>query len=417
MQWTQDGISIQAERIPINSEARWPWRRYGRLQRWLHKMQARGLNVSTLEYRLPVREHRSWKRSSRFELRPVTVCMLALSSFAREVEQTDQSRYLIFVSFDRIHSPILDTLRLLTEQSRQHQQHGLPAHSAQESHAPASAHTSTAVGENLVLFQEYNQNASQAQSGYHERRRRRSDREYLRLVERFREKENNLIRITHDLRQPLTNLSLGFDRLETNMDRLQSIHGNSSSRDVAAVGDSVRRMRHQLNLLESMTHDILRVEVGQEITNEEDAYNVSALVVGIAEMYTDELERRRIVLEHNLKDDILSVKNRMAVYRIVHNLFSNAVKFCSTPGRIFVELQRHDGHFTVDIEDSGKGLHSPETFFELSRRNIGRSGSGWGIGLAAAHDMATALDGRLVARSPRHGNGARFFLVLPAVRV
>jgi hypothetical protein len=105
--------------------------------------------------------------------------------------------------------------------------------------------------------------------------------------------------------------------------------------------------------------------------------------------------------------------NRTAVDRVLFNLIANSVQFCSNPGQIHLKVSTRIRHIIVDLEDSGPGLTSQEYTFELSRQNIGRAGSGWGIGLASARDLSSNLGGRLITAPARHGRGARFLLVLP----
>lgn len=245
------------------------------------------------------------------------------------------------------------------------------------------------------------------------------------------DRDAQLARVIHDVRLPLTRLFAMLDNLQ---DRVRGqVSRGSAKADEADENEIERgfaRIARQLRTMESFTYDILNVESGGTVDRDGEAtvLNVADRVRQIVDAHLDLIQRKRITVLYDFpaphatdsddSDYLLSIRAQsMALDRILFNLLTNSFQFCSSPGQIHLGLARRARHLLLDIEDSGPGLVSQENAFELSRRNIGRGGSGWGIGLASARDLSRRLGGRLVAARPRHGKGARFLLVLPGVPV
>lgn len=222
-------------------------------------------------------------------------------------------------------------------------------------------------------------------------------------------RDANLSRMIHDVRLPLARL---FAMLENLQDRTK-LRGPDDELD-----RSFARIARQLRTMESFTYDILNLETGgnAELDKNTARFGFAERILPIVDAHLDLIQRKRITVVRNFPEpDPIIQANQIALDRILFNLLTNSFQFCSSPGTIYLSIETRPRHVLLDIEDSGPGLVSQENTFELSRRNIGRGGSGWGIGLASAGDLSRRLGGRLVPARPRHGKGARFLLVLPGI--
>ncbi len=246
-------------------------------------------------------------------------------------------------------------------------------------------------------------------------RANRLERENHRLRDELRARDNSLARIMHDIRLPLSGLMLNHELMEKQIASASLSASGTAPRD--ELTRALRLMKNQLNSLESFTHDVLQLETGHwlgtgtESTGEIDPDRV---ITRVLENFQESL-RVKVVNVHFEPGEIGPVRiAETALERILYNLFSNSIKFCSSPGRLDIVCRKQDRFLTIEIEDSGPGLPgSHETLFELARRNIGRSGRGWGLGLASAMDLAEKLGGKLVVIPPKIAAGANFLLVLP----
>jgi signal transduction histidine kinase len=105
------------------------------------------------------------------------------------------------------------------------------------------------------------------------------------------------------------------------------------------------------------------------------------------------------------------------VTQILVNLFSNAIKFTASGGRVSADCAATDDTVTLRISDTGVGISEDkheavfEPFIQLKEGLVGRE-SGVGLGLAISRDLAQAMGGDLTIESG-DGKGSRFTLSLP----
>jgi signal transduction histidine kinase len=105
------------------------------------------------------------------------------------------------------------------------------------------------------------------------------------------------------------------------------------------------------------------------------------------------------------------------VTQILVNLFSNAIKFTASGGRIAAGGEIKGDMVLLNLSDTGIGI-PPEklgTIFEpfvQLKEGLSDRGTGVGLGLAISRDLARAMNGDLTVESIE-GKGARFTLTLP----
>src|SRR6185312_11934593 len=102
--------------------------------------------------------------------------------------------------------------------------------------------------------------------------------------------------------------------------------------------------------------------------------------------------------------------------KIVLNLLSNAFKF-TLEGGIDVRLQSVDGHFQLQVQDTGSGMpedqlpHVFERFYRVQGAKS-RSHEGSGIGLSLVQEL-TRLHGGSVSVTSTPGKGSTFTVLIP----
>jgi signal transduction histidine kinase/ActR/RegA family two-component response regulator len=108
--------------------------------------------------------------------------------------------------------------------------------------------------------------------------------------------------------------------------------------------------------------------------------------------------------------------------QVLTNLLNNAIKFSDPGGRIDVRLTADQKQVRIAVTDAGAGLDREEIdrifeMFHQSRTHRTRNIGGLGVGLSVARSLAELHGGGLHAESPGPGQGATFFLWLPAEAV
>jgi signal transduction histidine kinase len=114
-----------------------------------------------------------------------------------------------------------------------------------------------------------------------------------------------------------------------------------------------------------------------------------------------------------------------ALRQVLENLLVNALTHAGPQARVVVTARVDAAGVEVDVEDDGLGIQTDEQariFEPFGRGDRTRMVPGFGLGLAIARDLATALGGSLAVTSPVRPTdathpGTRFTLRLPAARL
>jgi signal transduction histidine kinase len=228
-----------------------------------------------------------------------------------------------------------------------------------------------------------------------------------RLAERDGQTREFLMRVTHDLRTPLTAirghaaaLSDGVVPAGDVSRSLAAIEGEATRLEtlVADLLDLARLDAHRFKL------DLARVEPADALGRAFDAMEAHAAARGVAyERQIDDLEP--------------VVTDETRVQQIVGNLLDNALHWTPRGGTVRLEGSGlADGGFMAAVTDTGPGIPDGQEErifdpFQSLETPDGRRGTG--LGLAISRQLARALGGD-VRVERREGAGSRFVLELPA---
>jgi signal transduction histidine kinase len=234
--------------------------------------------------------------------------------------------------------------------------------------------------------------------------------DFNRMVRQIAERDGAsrefLMRVTHDLRTPLTAirghaaaLSDGVVPPDDVPRSLAAIEGEAARLEtlVADLLDLARLDAHRFKL------DLSRVEPTEVLDLAFDAMEAEAVVRGLA------YERRIEELPPVITDEA-------RVRQIMTNLLDNAIHWTPRGGTVRLEgRSRAGGGFVAAVTDTGPGIPDAELEhifdpFQSLETPDGRRGSG--LGLAISRQLARALGGEVRAES-REGAGSRFILELP----
>ena len=128
---------------------------------------------------------------------------------------------------------------------------------------------------------------------------------------------------------------------------------------------------------------------------------------------------KQLDLDLDFDDSVSHVEaDREALYRVLNNLISNAIKFSPAGRRILVKVSAaNDREFVrLNVIDEGPGLspedieHLYEPYRRLSAQPTGGESS-TGLGLSITHQLVTRMQGRIGCDS-KHGAGATFWIEL-----
>ncbi len=216
--------------------------------------------------------------------------------------------------------------------------------------------------------------------------------------------------LAHDLRNPLTAVSIALETLELTPER----------RDLAP--QLLQQARHQVKTLDRLITSLLQVSRTQQhaLRLNPQAVDLPELIQQVVQSLTTQLTRHN----HTLTVDIAApcppvFADPDALRRVLINLVDNACKYTPPGGRIHIStLHSTTLKVQVTVTDNGPGIPpaDQERIFEPNiRLENGTNQTGYGLGLAVCRQIVQAHYGRIWVES-EPGRGSSFHFTLPVYR-
>jgi signal transduction histidine kinase len=218
-------------------------------------------------------------------------------------------------------------------------------------------------------------------------------------------REEFLAIVSHDLRNPLNNISMATQNLL------------EEPKDVKELASSINRSADEmLRLIEDLL-DVERMAVGK-LTLHFEEHDVSEIIKEAVEKFKGTAASKGITLEAAPQDVCgYVVCDRSRVMQVLSNLIGNAIKFIPAKGQICVSCQRagpEGGEVRISVSDTGEGI-APEkikTIFDRFSQIHNQDRRGIGLGLYIAKMMVEEHPGRIWVES-KLGEGSAFHFALP----
>ena len=192
----------------------------------------------------------------------------------------------------------------------------------------------------------------------------------------------------HELRTPITALSLQAENLET-------VDLPELARDrVAALGQGMRRTKHLLEqLLALARNDVVAVDRVEMPLLALDGIAKEIL----ADLLPDALERG-VDLGFQLVEPITVRAEPVLVATMLRNLLDNALRVTPSGGTIDIGVYQQDGWAVLQLEDTGPGIAPSDLdrIFEPFFRGANPEGEGSGLGLSIVKRVVQRLGGTIV---------------------
>ncbi len=229
------------------------------------------------------------------------------------------------------------------------------------------------------------------------------ERELRELKNRF------LVMMGHELKTPLTSISLAYDSLK--------IYGDRATKE--ENDQALDSIRLQVDHLREMVDDVLtisRAELDGLQIDREDLDLITTcrdVVEGFVLSY-----HRTHTIEFDCPDnEIRAQLDRKMIRRVFTNLLSNAIKYSpegSTVG-FYLHQDSETSEAVIQVSDSGIGIPAedqPRLFEPFHRASNVRSINGTGLGLAIVKQAVDAHNGHITFESSTE-QGTTFIIRLP----
>jgi signal transduction histidine kinase len=245
------------------------------------------------------------------------------------------------------------------------------------------------------------------------RRRNAQQEEALASLQRtLHVRDEFLSAASHELRTPITTLSLQTESL---LASAESTNGHSSPvnerlhRRLAAI----RRQVVRLNQLVDQLLDVSQFVEGRLDLRPEEI-DLQSLIVEAIELMRDSAVSAGSPVRFRMRNEVVGHWDRLRLGQVVTNLLSNAIKFgCGRP--IEVELDADSSVARLEVKDSGEGIPTQEQeriFERFERATSVRRHPGLGLGLWICKQIVDACHGTISVES-EPGQGATFSVQLP----
>lgn len=221
-------------------------------------------------------------------------------------------------------------------------------------------------------------------------------------------KDQFIATVSHELRTPLTAI-LGWSRI---------LGADSRDPDLMSEGLGVIQncAKAQAKLIDDLL-DVSRILSGK--------LRLSCRTIDIADAVRTGIDSVRpsaaakgVAITQFLENDIRVIGDPDRLQQVVWNLLTNAVKFTTRGGTVFVSLTRKESHAVVEVRDSGEGIDAgflPYVFepFRQADGSKARVHKGLGLGLSIVKYLVEAHGGAVTVWSEGKGAGSTFRISLP----
>ncbi|WP_375756144.1 PAS domain-containing protein [Corallococcus exercitus] len=244
-----------------------------------------------------------------------------------------------------------------------------------------------------------------------ERKRAEEERAHLyrEAQEAIRVRDDFLSIASHELKTPLTPLSLRLATLERRLERGENLDPSV-----------LRHARHQLTRLTGLINDLLdasRIEAGRLALHPEATRFDLLVEHTLASM---EGQKGNHVFDFETPPEPISVQgDAYRLEQVVSNLLENALKYSPDGGTIRVRLSLSEDVAVLSVTDPGIGIpeDQQQQLFDRyfrARNASTRSYGGLGLGLYISRDIVERHGGRIWVESEA-GRGSTFYVALPTL--
>ena len=225
------------------------------------------------------------------------------------------------------------------------------------------------------------------------------------------EKEEFLALLAHELRNPL-NAILGWLMILR--------QGRTDERLLAKGLETIERSARSQDRIVEDVFDLTRIRSGKLRLNLEPM-SLNESVAQAIESIRPAAQAKNISLETDANTECTFILgDPYRIKQAVVNILSNAVKFTSRGGRVFVTLVGSGPTAQIIVEDNGQGFSAdflPRIFDRYAQANEGFTDgrSGLGLGLPLVREIVEQHGGKVTAESDGEERGATFTVCIPTI--
>ncbi len=221
-----------------------------------------------------------------------------------------------------------------------------------------------------------------------------------RLAEALEQQRRFIADAAHELRSPLTALTLQAENLE------QDVSPQEKSVRLQQLKQGLTRTRSLLDQLLSLARQQSSIVPSVEL-------RLDLIVRQVLEDLMPMAAAKGIDLGCERLDEIILNAPVDGLAVLVRNAVDNALRYTPAGGTVDMELYSEDKRIVFQVTDTGPGIpvDEEERVFEPFYRIMGTDETGSGLGLPIVRSIADRLGGTVTLSNRKHGHGAIFRFV------
>ncbi|RLD74113.1 MAG: hypothetical protein DRJ10_17170, partial [Bacteroidetes bacterium] len=252
---------------------------------------------------------------------------------------------------------------------------------------------------NIALKEKYEE--IEFQNNTLEQQKKKIEKINKELLDLTKLKEINTQMIVHDLKNPLNR-----------------IISTSKSKKTEADRKLYESSQYMLNLVENIL-SVAKIKQ-KRLTINKTAINLEEIILDAFESTEFLFKNKGVLFEKHIPINYKVLAENDILKRIFINLFTNAIKYTPSGGKITVLVKRNNDFAVIEVKDTGIGIKKEKLtkIFEIYEQdNISDLGkvSSTGIGLFFVKNAIKALDGKILVKS-EHKIGTSFIITLKIIK-
>jgi PAS domain S-box-containing protein len=222
----------------------------------------------------------------------------------------------------------------------------------------------------------------------------------------IRARDEVLRMVSHDLRNPVSNIQMSANLLAT-----ASLPDEGRQGVLRTIDRASRRMNRLIEDLISAG----RIQEGREIPLNVDRVDPAIIIDELSAAVGPQAHAKSIDLRCNKPATIPAIKaDRDRVFQVLINLLDNAIKFTPEGGTVILSCEVSNGEVQFAVKDTGPGINprDMQKMFDPFWQAKPGAHFGAGLGLAIAKALVEQHNGRIWAESTP-GAGTTVFFTIP----
>lgn len=240
------------------------------------------------------------------------------------------------------------------------------------------------------------------------------------LQEQLDFKDRLISMLAHDLRNPLTAVSIALETLAMGNEK-QETYGESRLTP-AIITQLLKHARTQAKAIDRMITDLLQAARSSDgrLQLQPQKIDLGELCLAVVDSLKEQFQAKAQTVVTDIPIDLPIVYADLErVRQVLINLLDNAIKYTPAAGKVEVAiLHRTAQKVQISISDTGPGIpgdNQEQIFDDSFRLERDAEKAGYGIGLAVCQRIVRAHYGQIWVNSEL-GHGSCFHFTLPVYR-